>query len=144
MSADTAIKPFSIRMSARTLDHLDSGARRRGEPRSRTAERLIEEGLRMEDHPGIVFRDGPAGRRAGLAAGPDVWEVINTLQGTGLTGEQAVTATAKWASLSPVQVRCAVSYYADFTDEIDERIALNRSEAKRLRLAHERAQDAIA
>ena len=144
MSVDATIKPFSIRMSARTLDHLDSGARRRGEPRSRTAERLIEEGLRMEEHPGIVFRDGPAGRRAGLAAGPDVWEVIDTLRGTGLAGEQAVAAAAKWGSLSPVQVRCAVSYYADFPDEIDERIALNRSEAERLRLAHERAQDAIA
>jgi hypothetical protein len=39
----------------------------RGEAKSRTAERLIDEGLRMEDHPGIVFRDGPAGRRAALA-----------------------------------------------------------------------------
>lgn len=144
MSANATAKPFSIRMSAQTLDHLNSGARRRGEPKSRTAERLIEEGLRMEDHLGIVFRDGPAGRRAGLAAGPDVWEVIDTLRGTGLAGEQAIRTTAEWASLSPVQVRCAVSYYADFPDEIDERIALNRNEAERLRLAHERAQDAIA
>jgi Domain of unknown function (DUF5615) len=48
-------------MSERTLARLDDRSRRRGEPKSRTAERLIDEGLRMEDHPGIVFRDGPAG-----------------------------------------------------------------------------------
>jgi len=138
MSATNAAKPFSIRMSERTLARLDSGARRRGEPKARTAERLIEEGLRMEDHPGIVFRDGPSGRRAGLAAGPDVWEVIDTLKGTGLTGERAIAATAEWGGLTPVQVRAAVSYYADFSAEIDERIALNRSEAERLRIAFER------
>ena len=30
----------------------------------------------MEDHPGIAFRDGPTGRRAALAAGPDIWEGV--------------------------------------------------------------------
>lgn len=137
-------KPFSIRMSERALARLDSGARHRGEPRARTAARLIDEGLRMEDHPGIVFRDGPSGRRAALAAGADVWEVIETLRGTGLTGEQAIAATAEWGSLSTAQVRAAAGYYADFREEIDERIAFNRSEAERLRAAFERTQDAIA
>ncbi len=131
-------------MSEPTLARLDSGARRRGEPKARTAERLIEEGLRMEDHPGITFRDGPAGRRAALAAGPDVWEVIDTLRGTGLTGEQAIGATAKWGALTLDQVRAAVSYYGEFRAEIDERIAFNNSEADRLRAGWERAQDAIS
>ena len=144
MSQVTPQKPFSIRMSERVLARLDSGARRRGEPKARTAERLIDEGLRMEDHPGIVFRDGPAGRRAALAAGPDVWEVIETLRGTGLTGEQAIAATAEWGALSPAQVREAVRYYAEFQAEVDERIAFNRSEVERLRAASERARDAIA
>ena len=137
-------KPFSIRMSERTLARLDVGARRRGEAKARTAERLIDEGLRMEDHPSIVFRDGPTGRRAALAAGPDVWEVIETLQGTGLRGEQAVAATAEWGNLTPVQVRAAVQYYADYRDEVDGRILLNRQEAERQRAAWERAQEALA
>ena len=144
MSPHDRAKPFSIRMGAGTLARLDSGARRRGEPKARTAERLIDEGLRMEAHPGIVFRDGPSGRRAGLAAGPDVWEVIDTLKGTGLTGEKAIAATAEWGALTLAQVRTAVGYYADFPAEVDERIALNRSEAERLRAAFERARDAIA
>jgi hypothetical protein len=131
-------------MNERILDRLTSGARRRGEPKARTAERLIDEGLRMEDHPSIVFRDGPAGRRAALAAGPDIWEVIETLRGTGLSGEEALAATAAWGALTLAQVRAAVAYYADFRPEVDERIALNRSEAERLRLASERAREAIA
>lgn len=41
---------------------------------------FVDEALRSEEHPGIIFRAGPTGRRAGLAGGPDVWEVIDTLQ----------------------------------------------------------------
>lgn len=143
MARSAAQKPFSIRMSERTFDRLDLGARRRGEAKARTAERLIDEGLRMEDHPGVVFRDGPSGRRAALAAGPDVWEVIETLHGTGLSGEQAIAATAEWGDLRPVSVRAAVRYYADYREEIDGRILLNRQEAERQRAAWERAQTAL-
>ncbi len=66
MNSQATQKPFSIRMSPRTLARLGVGAQRRGEAKSRTAERLIDEGLRMEDHPGIVFKDGPrdAARRS--------------------------------------------------------------------------------
>jgi hypothetical protein len=143
MARSSTQKPFSIRMSERTLDRLDLGARRRGEAKARTAERLIDEGLRMEDHPGIAFREGPSGRRAALAAGPDVWEVIETLNGTGLSGEQAIAAAAEWGNLAPAQVRVAVRYYADYRDEVDGRILLNRQEAERQRAAWERMQAAL-
>jgi hypothetical protein len=144
MSQASTQKPFSIRMSERVLARLDSGALHRGEPKARTAERLIDEGLRMEDHPGIVFRDGPAGRRAALATGPDVWEVIETLRGTELPGDQAIAATAEWGALTPAQVRAAVGYYSEFRTEVDERIAFNRSEAERMRASHVRAREIIA
>jgi hypothetical protein len=137
-------KPFSIRMSERTMARLELGASRRGEPRARVAERLIDEGLRMDDHPGVVFRDGPAGRRAALAGGPDVWEVIETLKGTGLADERAIAATAEWGNLALGQVRTAVRYYADFREEVDTRIALNRDEAERGLAAWERAREALA
>jgi hypothetical protein len=136
MSRTAPQKPFSIRMSPETLARLGVGAQRRGEARARTAERLIEEGLRMEDHPGIVFRDGPAGR-------PDVWEVIETFKGTGLAGEQAVAATAEWGVLTHAQVHAAVRYYADFRDEVDARIAHNSQEADRRRAAWVRAREAL-
>jgi uncharacterized protein (DUF433 family) len=137
-------QPFSMRLGETTMSKLAAHARRRGETKTRTGERLIEEGLRMEDHPGIVFRDGPSGRRAALAGGPDVWEVIETLQNTGEKGESAIAATAEWGSLSLAQVREAVRYYGDYRDEVDERIRLNREEADRQYAAWQRAQEALA
>jgi hypothetical protein len=144
MSPAVSPKPFSVRMSPGTLARLEADARRRGEPKARIAERLIDEGLRMAEHAGIVFRDGPAGRRAALAAGPDIWEVIETLKGTGLSGEKAVEATARWGALRPAEVRAAIRYYGDFRDEIDDRILANRREAQRLHDVWERAQAALA
>lgn len=139
-----AHKPFSLRMSERTLERLETEAQQRSEAKSRLAERLIDEGLRMQDHPGIFFRDGPAGRRARLAAGPDVWEVIETLKGTGLAGEQAIAATAEWGELTTSEVSAAVRYYGDFRQEIDERIELNRQASARQRAIWEQAQEALA
>jgi hypothetical protein len=133
-----------MRLREGTLARLEAHARRRGETKTRVGERLIEEGLRMEDHPGIVFRDGPSGRRAALAGGPDVWEVIDTLQNSGEKGERAIGVTAEWGSLSRAQVRTAVRYYADHRDEVDERIRLNREDADREYAAWQRAQDALA
>lgn len=130
-------------MSARTHAQLEERARRYREPKSRIAEQLIDEGLRMHDHSGITFRDGPSGRRAALAGGPDVWEVIETLEGTGLSGDKAVTATARWGSLSEAQVRAAVRYYAEYRAEVDERIRLNRQDAERQRRSWERMQEAL-
>src|SRR5918994_6175921 len=51
-----------------------------GSSMSSTANRLVDEGLRMVDHPNIVFRDGPTGRRAGLVGGPDAWEIIRAVK----------------------------------------------------------------
>jgi hypothetical protein len=144
MSRQPTQKPFSIRMSSRTLARLDVGAQRRGEAKSRTAERLIDEGLRMEDHPGIVFRDGPTGRRAGLAVGPDVWEVVKVLKEFGGDSDQAVASTAECGNLSHAQVNVALRYYGDFPEEIDERIAFNREETERQYAAWKRTQQALA
>jgi hypothetical protein len=91
---------------------------------------------RRERHPGIILRDGPTGRRAALAGGPDVWEVIATLAGTGLAGDEALKATADWGNLTPAQVRAAVRYYAEHRDEVDARIRLNRQEAERQHTPH--------
>src|SRR5580693_4937473 len=47
---------------------------------SAAANRLVDEALRTSEHPGIVFRPGPTGRRAGLAGGPDVWEIVRAIK----------------------------------------------------------------
>ncbi len=98
----------------------------------------------MEDHPGIVFRDGPAGRRAGLAGGPDVWEVIAATRASGLAGEQAIVAAAEWGNLTPALVRVAVRYYSEYDAEIDELVARNLEEADAAEERWRRQQNALA
>ena len=88
----------------------------------------------MEEHPGIMFRPGPTGRRAGLVGGPDVWEVIGALQAVraqdpSLAEEALVAAIAETAGLSPRMVRVAVRYYLAYPAEAEERIAANHEAA---------------
>jgi uncharacterized protein (DUF433 family) len=130
LSDMAAARQFSARLGASVVERLERRARRSGLNKSRLAERYIDEGMQMDDHHGIVFRDGPTGRRAGLVAGPDVWEVIGTLRASGLRGEEAIRATAEWGSLSARQVRDAIGYYDAYPTEIDERIRLNEEEAE--------------
>ena len=85
----------------------------------------------MQAHPRIIFRDGPTGRRAGLAAGPDVWEIIYLLRGLQGNVDQRVTAAAAQLGLTETQVRTASHYYAEFTDEINAEIADNNATAER-------------
>src|SRR3712207_1528242 len=56
--------PRSVRLSDDVLRRLADLAGRRGVSVSSTMERLLDEALRREAHPGITFRDGPSGRRA--------------------------------------------------------------------------------
>lgn len=107
------------------IERLRRRAITRGESISALGERLIDEGLRMDAHPGIVFRDGPSGRRAGLAAGPDVSEVASLLRDLRGVLEKRVARTADQLALSPAQVRTASRYYAEFTAEIDAEIQVN-------------------
>lgn len=90
---------------------------------------------RSKEHPGIVFRPGPTGWRAGLASGPDVWEVIGTLnavrlEGPDLADDALVSAVAEATGLSPAEVRVAVRYYAAYQTEVDERLAANEKAAR--------------
>src|SRR5262245_15755051 len=60
--------PLSIRFDPGLLERLRRRAQSSpGATPSGLAQRLVDEGLRMADHPGVVFKDGPSGRRAALA-----------------------------------------------------------------------------
>ncbi len=133
-----------IRIGLRTLATLRDRSKQRGEPLSRLAERYIEEGLRADDHPGIVFRGGPAGRRAGLAGGPDVWEVVGALRSAPERGEGRVAALAERLGLSEARVRTAIRYYSEYPKEIDAWLAANDSEAERLEAALARERELLA
>jgi predicted transcriptional regulator len=137
--------PRSVRLSDDVLRRLTDLAGRRGASVSATMERLLDEALRREAHPGITFRDGPSGRRAGLVSGPDVAEVVRTLRGVQSEGaDDAVAAVADAMSLTEAQVRAAVAYYADHRAEVDERIAANERAAEQGEAAWRRQQEILA
>ena len=109
---------LSLRLESDTFDDLEAQSRRAGQSRSQLARTLLAEGLRMEAHPGIVFRSGPAGRRPGLAGGPDVWEVARVFQGESGQGEEALKRASHLTGLTSQQVRIALRYYANCREEI--------------------------
>lgn len=108
-------QPLSIRFELALLERLRRRARTLGTSPSTLAQQLVEEGMRMAEHPGIVFRDGPAGRRAGLANGPDVWEVMAVLQREAGGGQPGLTAATEGLGLTERQVRTAVAYFSPHT-----------------------------
>jgi uncharacterized protein (DUF433 family) len=135
-----ASKHLSIRMDPKSLERLDAESRRMRLSRSEVARTLLEEGLRMEAHPGILFRPGPSGRRPGLRNGADVWEVIGCLPKGKIT-DAKLAYVADFMSLSQEQVRAAIDYYIEFKDDIDEWIRLNNEEAERAYAEWQRNQD---
>jgi hypothetical protein len=116
--------PLSIRFDPSILERL----RRRagalpGATPSGLAQRLVDEGLRQAEHTGVVFKDGPAGRRAALALGPDIAEVIRVLKEVDERGPAAVDAAAEILHLTNARLRVAMGYYGAHADEIDGEIA---------------------
>jgi hypothetical protein len=121
---------ISLRVDEATFERLERHSKRAGQSRSHVVSTFLEEGLRMEEHPGIVFRGGPHGRRAGLAAGPDVWEVARVLSATESADSAGLERAAYLTGLTPAQVRTAWRYYAQYPDEIDEWIRSVDDEAQ--------------
>ena len=75
------VSPSSVRFEPTVLSRLNAFvAANRDLTLSSASNRLVDEALRMHEHPLIAFKDGPVGRRARLVGGPDVWEVIGAVR----------------------------------------------------------------
>jgi len=69
----------SFRISDAARARLASRAAHEGMTVTALLDRLIIEGIDQLDYPGIIFRGPAHDRRAVLAAGPDVWEIVARL-----------------------------------------------------------------
>ncbi len=125
----------SVLVNESILERLNTESRRLGMTRSDLAMTLLEEGLRMLTHPGIVFRPGPVGRRPALAAGPDIWEFASVAQAVEGSVDDTVDRIAELTFLTPREVSIALRYYHEYRDEIDEWIRRNDEEAEQARAA---------
>lgn len=121
---DVVMAVVSIRFADEPLHaRLRETARRQNVGLSTLAERLIDEGLRSEAHPLVVFRAGPAGRRAVLVGGPEVVDVIGALVGGDVPKSKRRARVAEVLGVGEAQVDAALAYYADFTEEVDAALA---------------------
>lgn len=116
---------MSTRYAPDTIKRLDRRARDEGSSRSALIQRYVAEGLEMDEHPGIVFRSGPAGRRPGLVNGPDVWEVVAVFRSF-----EDVQRTAGWLDQSTGAIETALRYYETHRAEIDDWIRRNEEAAE--------------
>jgi hypothetical protein len=95
---------------------------------SSAANRLVDEALRMTEHPGIIFRAGPTGRRAALAGGPDAWEVIRAVRSAHaaepeLDSNDLLKLVSDNTGVTVHLLSIAVRYWAAYPDEVDAEIA---------------------
>lgn len=128
-------------VAAATSYRLDSGLKERlghqaaaeGTTVTALVARLLEQGLAAIDHPGIVYRPGPSGWRAGLAGGPDVDEVVRAVRSAGVAGDRAVASAAGSLGVDPRLVRIAIDYAAEHLEEIEARLRANEEASERAR-----------
>jgi uncharacterized protein (DUF433 family) len=118
----------SLRIQKDIARAIQESAESSGKDFSSVTNELLAEAVKLRACPGILFADGPSGRRARIAGtGIDVWEVIEAYRGLG----------RKWARLrksyhwlSESQLRAALGYFTAYPDEIDRQIARNEAWTK--------------
>jgi hypothetical protein len=116
---------------------------------SSAANRLVDEGLRTTEHPGVTFREGPTGRRAGLVGGPDVWEVVRALRSARAAepelDENALVSLVAGNTGVPTRLlRTALRYWAAYPAEVDAEIAAADDAESAAERAWQREHDLLA
>ena len=141
MSETSSLVQRSFRLSASTSRLLDHRVGESGESRNAMVDRLLNESLRIEKHPFIRFITGASGKREAHIVGTrwKVRQIIVTLKGE----KGQLDSVVKGFDLTELQVRAAVSYYADFSDEIDADIERESVDAEQQRVRWEREQSVI-
>ena len=134
----------SFRISEATKARLASRAAREGMTATALLGQLIVEGIDQLDYPGIIFRGAGHDRRAALAAGPDVWEIVGRLQELDGGEEQRISVLSAESDLHPRLIRIALDYAAEHADEIRSRIDRNRAMAERIRQTSQQREALLA
>jgi uncharacterized protein (DUF433 family) len=113
--------PFSMRLSDVTDQLVNEEARRTRRTKGAVVEGLAEEALRTRRFPGIAFRGSDWNRRPWvIGTALDVWEIVGAARAYSAPGEMAAAT-----DLTEPQIRVALTYYAQFSEEIDAAIADN-------------------
>lgn len=117
----TSVK--SVRVDDGTVRDIERLRRDRHATFSFLASELLTEAAKMRRCPGVVFADGPYGRRARVeGTGIEVWEVLAAWLAMGKDEKRLKKA---YAWLSDRQLLAVLGYYRAYPKEIDELIEAN-------------------
>lgn len=139
-----AARATSYRLDPEVKAQLERQAAAEGVSERALLERLVREGLDTLHHPGVVYRDGPSGRRAGLATGPDIWEVASALRYTKGRPEQRIADLAEQFEIHPRHIRTAIDFAAAHREQIDADVALNDATIDEAQAQAKRRDDLMA
>ena len=134
-------RQFSVRVSSSTFEGLERRVREVAGTRNALAERYIDEGVKMDEHPEVYFRDGALGRRAAiLGTRLDIWQVLETVRNS----DNSAEAAAEYLGVPLARVRAAVRYYAANKEEVDTFAARARAAADRAEAAGRAEQEILS
>lgn len=139
MSGQATSIQRSFRLSASTVALLDRAADSSDESRNALADRLLAEALRTEHHPLIRFRTGASGRREPMVVGTRL--LVRQLVAQIKDADGDAQKVADYLDRPVREIRAAMSYYADFSHEVDgdARWAADIEAAERARWDREQA-----
>lgn len=132
----------SFRLTRSTSDLLDEAVNASNTTRNALADRLLGEALRTERHPLVQFRSGVGGRREPQLVGTRL--LVRQVMATVRDHEGSVEDSASYLDVPVRVVRAAVSYFADFSDEVAADTAWARRQEATERARWEREQAALA
>lgn len=137
-------RPTSFRLPEELLDRLEVESRSARTSVTQLVSVVLDEGLKTRRFPGVVYRAGPAGRRAALVGGPDLWEVVRDLAHAPGRGMDRVENLAAETGLPAASVLLAADFYAEFPEEIDALIDANERAAEEVRLQAARREQLLS
>jgi len=115
-------KVMSIRFKDQQVERLGRISRRLGKQPSETVALLVEEALRMAEHPQIDFRDSIIGRHAYVkGSGLAVWEVAMVARRL----DWDAAKVADYLNWPLVRAQAVLNYARDYREEIDAELADN-------------------
>jgi hypothetical protein len=126
-------RPTSFRLPEELLARLEAESTAAGVSTTSLVISILDEGLKTRGFPGVVYRDGPTGRRAGLAGGPDIWEIVRDISRAPGRGSERIDIVAEETGLAPARIRLAADFYGAHPEEIDRRIEADVQAAERVR-----------
>jgi len=122
----TSVK--SVRIDDGTARDIELLRRGRRATFSFMASELLSEAAKMRRCPGVIFADGPHGRRGRVeGTGIEVWEVVAAWHAMGKDEKRLKKA---YAWLSDRQLLAALGYYRAYPEEIDELIEANGADER--------------